>query len=83
LYVRYPQMSRKERTFCATKLYAWRLKSWARAAGAIGEIDWDLSPRVMDIYDIYEDISDNERALDLLGNVFVPPDRDGVFRPIE
>jgi hypothetical protein len=80
LYVRYAQMSRKERTFCATKLYAWKLKSWARAAGAIDEIDWDLSPRVMGMY---EELSDNERALDLLGNVFVPPERDGVFRPIE
>jgi len=80
LYVRYAQMSRRERTICATKLYAWKLKSWARAAGATEEIDWDLSPRVTAMYDRF---SDNEAALGLLGDVFVPPSRDGVFRPIE
>jgi hypothetical protein len=39
-----------------------------------------LSPRVMGLY---EDFSDNEMALDPLGTVFVPPGREGVFRPIE
>jgi hypothetical protein len=73
-------MSRKDRALCATKMYAWKLKSWARAAGAFDEIDWGLSPRVLQMYDA---ISDNEYALDLLGNVFVPPNRPGVFRPIE
>jgi hypothetical protein len=80
LYVRYARMSRRDRALCATKMYAWKLKSWARAAGAFDEIDWELSPRVLQMYDA---ISDNEYALDLLGNVFVPPDRPGVFRPIE
>lgn len=80
LYVRYAQMSRKERAVCATKVYAWKLKSWARAAGAFEEIRWELSPRVLQMYDL---VSDNDYALDLLGRVFVPPERESVFRPIE
>ena len=80
LYVRYAQMSRKERAICATEVYAWKLKSWARAAGAFDEIKWDLSPRVLGMFDL---VSDNDYALDLLGKVFVPRERESVFRPIE
>jgi hypothetical protein len=80
LYVRYAQMSRKERAICATEMYAWKLKSWARAAGVFEDIDWALSPRVLHMYDR---LLDNEYALRLLGDVFVPPDRDSVFRPLE
>lgn len=80
LYVRYAQMSRKERAICAAKVYAWKLKSWARAAGAFEEIKWDISPRVLQMY---ETVSDNDYALELLGNVFVPRERESVFRPIE
>ena len=80
LYVRYAQMSRKERAVCATKVYAWKLKSWAHAAGALDEIKWVLSPRVLAMHDL---VADNDYALDLLGRVFVPPDRESVFRRIE
>jgi hypothetical protein len=80
LYVRYAQMSRKERALCAAQMYAGKLKSWAHAAGAYDEVDWSLSPRVLQLYDR---LSDNEFALDLLGSVFVPEDRDSVFRPLE
>jgi hypothetical protein len=80
LYVRYAQMSRKERAICATEMYAWKLKSWARAAGVFEDIDWQLSPRVLNMYDR---LLDNDYALRLLGDVFVPPSRDSVFRPLE
>jgi hypothetical protein len=80
LYVRYAQMSRKERAICATEMYAWKLKSWARAAGVFDDIDWVLSPRVLHMYD---PLLDNDYALRLLGDVFVPPGRDSVFRPLE
>jgi len=80
LYVRYAQMSRKERALCATRVYAGKLKAWARVAGAYDDIDWSLSPRVLQLYDR---LSDNEFALELLGRVFVPEDRDSVFRPLE
>jgi hypothetical protein len=80
LYVRYAQMSRKERALCAAKMYAWKLKGWARAAGALDDITWDLSPRVLQLY---ERMSDNEYALRLLGDVFVPEERESVFRPLE
>ena len=80
LYVRYAQMSRKERALCAAQMYAGKLKPWARAAGAYDDIDWNLSRRVLQLYDR---LSDNEFALELLGSVFVPDDRDSVFRPLE
>lgn len=80
LYVRYAQMSRRERALCATRMYAWKLKPWARAAGTLDDIGWDLSPRVLQFYDR---LADTAFALELLGNVFVPQDRDGVFRPLE
>jgi hypothetical protein len=80
LYVRYAQMSRKERAICATEMYAWKLKSWARAAGVFDDIGWGLSPRVLQMYDR---LLDNDYALKLLGDVFVPPGRDSVFRPLE
>jgi hypothetical protein len=80
LYVRYAQMSRKERAICATEMYAWKLKSWARAAGCYDEIDWELSSRVVGMY---ARLADDADALALLGNVFVPSHRDGVFGPLE
>jgi hypothetical protein len=80
LYVRYAQMSRKERAICATEMYAWKLKSWARAAGVFDDISWQLSPRVLQTYD---SLLDNDYVLKLLGDVFVPPERDSVFRPLE
>jgi hypothetical protein len=80
LYVRYAQMSRKERALCAARMYAAKLKPWARSAGVLDDIDWELSPRVLQFYDR---LADNAFALQLLGNVFVPEDRDGVFRPLE
>ncbi|MGH8999316.1 MAG: hypothetical protein ACRDY7_07995 [Acidimicrobiia bacterium] len=80
LYVRYARMSRRERAVCATKMYSGKLKSWARAAGAFDDIGWDLSPRVLGMYDR---VSDDDLALELLGRVFVPAERDSVFRPLE
>ena len=44
------------------------------------EIDWELSSRVVGMYDRLADDAD---ALTLLGNVFVPSHRDGVFGPLE
>jgi hypothetical protein len=61
-------------------MYAWKLKPWARAAGAFDDIAWELSPRVLQFYDR---LADTAFALELLGNVFVPQDREGVFRPLE
>src|SRR5882724_7447572 len=80
LYVRYAQMSRRERAICATEMYAWKLKGWARAAGVFDDIDWQLSPRVLQTYD---SLLDNDYVLKLLGDVFVPPERESVFRPLE
>jgi hypothetical protein len=80
LYARFSQMSSRERTICATQMYAWKLKSWARAAGCYDEIDWELSSRVVGMY---ARLADDADALALLGNVFVPSHRDGVFGPLE
>jgi hypothetical protein len=80
LYLRFSEMSVKERTICATQMYAWKLKSWAHAAGAFDDIDWELSSRVTSMY---ERLSDDDYALQLLGGVFVPQSRDSVWGPIE
>jgi hypothetical protein len=61
-------------------MYAWKLKSWARTAGAFDDIDWDLTSRVVSMY---ERLCDDDYALGLLGGVFVPAGRDGVFGPLE
>jgi len=50
-------------------MYAGKLKGWARAAGVFDDIDWELSPRVLHMYDR---LLDNDYALKLLGDVFVP-----------
>jgi hypothetical protein len=80
LYLRFSEMSVKDRTKCATEMYAWKLKSWAHTAGAFEDIDWELSPRVMSMYDR---LADDDYALQLLGGVFVPSGRDSVFGPLE
>jgi hypothetical protein len=80
LYRRFAQMSTRERTICATQMYAWKLKSWARTAGCFEQIDWALSERVLGMYDR---LADEAFALQLLGGVFVPQDRDGCFRPLQ
>jgi hypothetical protein len=79
LYLRFSEMSVPERTICATQMYAWKLKSWARTAGAFDDIDWDLTDRVVGMYDR---LKDDAYALGLLGGVFVPSHRDGVFGPL-
>ena len=80
LYLRFSEMSVKDRTICATQMYAWKLKSWAEAAGVYNEIDWELSSRVVSMY---ERLSDDDYALQLLGGVFVPQHRDSVWGTIE
>jgi hypothetical protein len=76
LYRRFSEMSVRERTTCATQMYAWKIKPWARAAGVYDSIDWSLDPGVLDLYD---ELAEDERSLALLGNVFVPPHRDSVW----
>jgi len=80
LYLKFSEMSVKDRTICATQMYAWKLKSWAEAAGVYDEIDWELSSRVVSMY---ERLSDDDYALQLLGGVFVPQNRDSVWGTIE
>lgn len=80
LYARFAEMSVRERTLCATQMYAFKLKSWARTAGCYDEIEWDLADQVVDRF---EALQDDAHALQLLGGVFVPADRESCFRPVE
>jgi hypothetical protein len=80
LYLKFSEMSVRDRTICATQMYAWKLKSWARAAGCFDDIDWELSSRVVSMF---ERLSDDDYALQLLGGVFVPQSRDSVWGPLE
>lgn len=79
LYQRLAETDPQERNLYATQMYSWKLKSWARLAGCYDEIDWAISPRITDSY---ERFSDPDVALKLIGGIFVPPDRQGCFRPI-
>ena len=79
LYQRLAETDPEARNLFATQMYSWKLKSWARLAGCYDEIDWAISPRIVDSY---ERFSDPEVALGLIGGIFVPQDRPGCFRPI-
>jgi hypothetical protein len=79
LYQRLAETDPEERNLYATQMYAWKLKAWARLAGCYDEIDWAVTPRIAQSY---EKFSDPDLALQLIGGVFVPQDRDSCFRPI-
>ncbi|MBJ8348835.1 hypothetical protein [Antrihabitans sp. YC2-6] len=79
LYQRLAETDPEERNLYATEMYAWKLKAWARLAGCYDEIDWTITPRIAQSF---EKFSDPNLALQLIGGVFVPQDRDGCFRPL-
>ncbi|MGW4127782.1 hypothetical protein [Amycolatopsis japonica] len=79
LYQRLAETDPEERNLYATQMYAWKLKAWARLAGCYDELDWSVTPRIVQSY---EKFSDPNLALQLIGGVFVPQDRPGCFRPL-
>jgi len=79
LYARFAETDPRERNLYATQMYSWKLKSWARLAGCYDEIDWEITPWIKDSYQRF---SDPRVALELIGGVFVPQDRDSCFRPL-
>ena len=79
LYQRLAETDPEERNLYATQMYAWKLKAWARLAGCFDEIDWTVTPRIVESYTRF---SDPDLALRLIGGVFVPQDRDSCFRPL-
>jgi hypothetical protein len=79
LYQRLAETDPEERNLYATQMYAWKLKPWARLAGCYDAIDWTVTPRIAESYARF---SDPDLALQLIGGVFVPQDRDGCFRPL-
>lgn len=79
LYQRLAETDAETRNLYATQMYAWKLKSWARMAGCYDEIDWSISPSIVESYDRFKD---SDVALGLIGGIFVPQDRDGCFRPL-
>lgn len=79
LYARLAGTDPEERNLYATQMYSWKLKAWARLAGCYDEIDWEISPEIVESYERFKDPG---VALGLIGGVFVPADRDGCFRPI-
>ncbi len=79
LYQRLAETDPEQRNLYATQMYAWKLKSWARLAGCYDDIDWSVTPRIAADYARF---ADPAVALELIGGVFVPGDRDGCFRPL-
>ncbi|SKY89072.1 Uncharacterised protein [Mycobacteroides abscessus subsp. abscessus] len=79
LYARLAETEPEQRNLYATEMYSWKLKAWARIAGCYGDIDWSISPSIVESY---ERFSDPDTALALIGGIFVPAERDSCFRPI-
>ncbi|WP_433502521.1 hypothetical protein ACQP04_22400 [Pseudonocardia halophobica] len=79
LYQRLAETDPEERNLYATQMYAWKTKPWARLAGCYDEIDWTVTPRLAESY---QKFSDPDLALQLIGGIFVPQDRDSCFRPL-
>ncbi|GAA1271055.1 hypothetical protein GCM10009609_37690 [Pseudonocardia aurantiaca] len=79
LYQRLAETDPEERNLYATQMYAWKLKAWGRLAGCYDEIDWTVTPRIAQSYEKFQDPN---LALQLIGGVFVPQDRDSCFRPL-
>ncbi|MDN5939788.1 MAG: hypothetical protein L0H83_14160, partial [Salinisphaera sp.] len=79
LYQRLAETDPETRNLYATQMYAWKLKPWARLAGCYGEMDWSITPRIAQSW---ERFNDPDLALQLIGGVFVPQDRDSCFRPL-
>ncbi|MFR9807033.1 hypothetical protein ACL02T_32770 [Pseudonocardia sp. RS010] len=79
LYQRLAETDPEERNLYATQMYAWKTKPWARLAGCYDEIDWTVTPRIAESY---ERFSDPDLALQLIGGIFVPQDRDSCFRSL-
>ncbi|TSE01122.1 hypothetical protein FOS14_05080 [Skermania sp. ID1734] len=79
LYQRLAETDPEERNLYATQMYAWKLKAWARLADCYDDFDWSITPRIAASYNRF---SDPDLALQLIGGVFVPQDRDGCFRPL-
>jgi hypothetical protein len=80
LYRHFSEMSVRERTFAGVQMYAWKMKSWALAAGCLDEIDWDISRRIREGY---ERFTDDRYAAKIVGDALVPLDRPSTFRPLE
>lgn len=79
LYARLAETEPEQRNLYATEMYSWKLKAWARIAGCYDDIDWSISPSIVESYQRF---SDPDTALALIGGIFVPAERDSCFRPI-
>lgn len=79
LYQRLAETDPELRNLYATQMYAWKTKAWARLAGCYDAIDWSVTPRIAESYERFQN---PELALQLIGGVFVPQDRNGCFRPL-
>jgi len=79
LYQKFVGMSVDERLFASTKTYGWDCLPFAEAAGVAEEIDWDLHPKTMEIY---ERLSDDEFSGQLFGKSVLTNDLNGSFTPL-
>ena len=79
LYERLANTDPQQRNLYATQMYAWKLKAWARLAECYDDIDWSVTPRIAESF---QKFSDPDLALNMIGSVFVPGDRDSCFRPL-
>lgn len=80
LYRHFAQMSRQDRMLCGAQMYSFKTKSWADAAGCLKQLDWDLSPRTLGLYDSHKDAVDPQQ---IFRRAVMPERRPGSFRPLE
>jgi len=79
LYQKFVEMSVDERLFASTKTYGWDCLPFAEAAGVADELDWELHPDTMELY---ECLSDDAVAGELLGNSILTNGLNGTFTPL-
>jgi hypothetical protein len=79
LYQKFVSMTPEERLLNSTKTYGWDCLPFAEAAGVVEEIDWDLHPRTMEIYDR---LSDDTFSGELFGKAVLANGLNGSFTPL-
>jgi hypothetical protein len=79
LYQKFVSMDKDERLLASTKTYGWDMVPFAEAAGVADDIDWDLHPKTMELYD---KLADDEYSGQLFGKAVLSNGLNGSFTPL-
>ncbi len=79
LYQRFVAMTPEERLLASTKTYGWDTLPFAEAAGVVDDLDWDLHPKTMELWD---QLADDEFSGRLFGRSVIDNGLNGSFTPL-